>query len=89
MSKHKAPPSNTTPSPAPARDPEIAPTLGRVVLVQLERPEPFPAMVTSALDPAAIECEVLGTSNGSQVMRAVPYDPDGAPGSWRWPPRAG
>jgi hypothetical protein len=74
-------------------------TIGRIVLYQRHgspngqhASEPSPAVVTKVYaadglpgDPLVGLCVLNPT--GIYFNESVTYDPEGAPGTWRWPPR--
>lgn len=81
---------------------EQKPSVGRIVLYQRHgspngqhKSEPSPAIVTRVYEvPStpggdtryAVDLCVFNP-NGLYFDPGTPYDPDGAPGTWRWPPR--
>lgn len=77
---------------------EQKPSIGRIVLYQRHgspngqhKSEPSPAIVTAVFDGASnaegiVDLCVINPS-GIYFDRGTPYNADGAPGTWRWPPR--
>ena len=60
------------------------PTVGRVVFWVDPNHRPWPALVVKA-DGTLVD---LSVSNPLPIyIEGVAYDPNGAPGSWRWPER--
>jgi hypothetical protein len=92
--------SHRFPDPAISQDRVQAPSLGRIVLYQRHgspngqhKSEPSPAIVTQ-VHPVREGAEVsevdlcVFNPNGMYWNEATAYDADGAPGTWRWPPRS-
>lgn len=72
---------------------EQRPTLGRIVIYSPQPvgegdvTEPMAAIVVRLpADPQTVNLAVF-TIFGKTELRHATYDPDGAPGTWRWPPR--
>lgn len=74
----------------------MVPTIGRIVLYQRHgspngqhKSEPSPAIITAIPD-IGVENQIslcVFNPTGMYFNEQVPYDPEGRPGTWRWPPR--
>jgi hypothetical protein len=76
---------------------EQKPSIGRIVLYQRHgspngqhKSEPSPAVITAVHEGLAVSVVDLFVinPNGLYFNLGTVYDPDGGPGTWRWPPRA-
>lgn len=68
------------------------PSIGRIVHYQCND-RTLPGIVTAVHEGSAgaialVVFDGSGASGPTTEIPAVTYDPDGAPGTWRWPPRA-
>lgn len=73
------------------------PTIGRIVLYQRHgspngqhKSEPSPAIITGvgATTDSGVNVDLFVINpNGLYFNHGTPYDPEGGPGTWRWPSR--
>lgn len=77
--------------------PNSIPTIGRIVLYQRHgspngqhKSEPSPAIITGvgATTDSGVNVDLFVINpNGLYFNHGTPYDPEGGPGTWRWPSR--